>query len=95
MTTYSRPVPFDRDTTQPGDRINMANSDRPPYWQTLIRIVDCTDSPEDEGECSGECALVLNLEVGADDENGCDVTWWHVDWDEIPDIWTSLPAVQP
>jgi hypothetical protein len=91
-TLFTRPVPFIREVAEAGDRINMANADRPPYWQTLISVVACEDSPEDEGECPGECAFVLNLELGSDGEDGCDVTWWHVSWSEFDSIWTSLPA---
>lgn len=92
-TLFSRPIPFDRDEAQPGDRINMANAGRPPYWQALIAVVACEDSPEDEGECDGDCAFVLHLEPGTDDEDGCDVAWWHVSWNQFDEIKTSLPAV--
>jgi hypothetical protein len=89
-TLYTRPIPFDRDVAQPGDRINVANDDRPPYWQTLIAVVACDDSPENEGDCDGTCAFVLHLEPGVDE---FDSEWWHVSWAEFDGIATSLPAV--
>lgn len=91
-TLFTRPLPFSREWAEAGDRINMANADRPPYWQTLIAVVACEASPEDEGECDGDCAFVLHLEVGDDGEDGCDVAWWHVSWSEFDKIQTSLKA---
>jgi len=91
-TLYSRPIPFDRDTAQAGDRIDMADN-RPPYWQTLISVGPCEDDVDEYGECDGDCAFVLHLERGDDGENNCDLTWWHVSWDEAGGIKSSLPAV--
>jgi hypothetical protein len=89
-TLYTRPIPFVREAAQPGDWINVANDDRPPYWQTLIAVVACEDSPVDEGDCEGDCAFVLHLEA---DPGEYDVEWWHVSWSEFDGIQTSLPAV--
>lgn len=87
---FSRAIPFSKDSAQPGDRINVANDDQPPYWQTLIAVVACDDAPEDEGDCDGDCAFVLHLKPGAEGEY--DVEWWHVSWTDAVDITTSLPA---
>jgi hypothetical protein len=91
-TLYTRPIPFDREVAQPGDRIDMAEGN-PPYWQTLISVGTCKDDAEEVGDCDGECAFVLHLERGETGEDNCDLTWWHVPWDEFDDIKTSLPAV--
>lgn len=91
-TLYTRPIPFEKRVAQAGDRINVANDDRPPYWQTLITVAQCEDTPEDEGDCDGDCAFVLHLELGEDGADSCDVEWWHVTWAEFDSITTSLPA---
>lgn len=91
-TLYTRPIPFDKDTAQPGDRIDMADGNSP-YWQTLISVGPCADDVEEYGDCDGDCAFVLHLELGDGGEDNCDLTWWHVSWGEFDSIKTSLPAV--
>jgi hypothetical protein len=89
-TLYTRPVPFSREVAQPGDRINVANDDRPPHWQTLLAVLECNQYLQDQGDCEGDCAFVLHLQPGADEY---DSEWWHVSWNEFDGITTSLPAV--
>lgn len=89
MNTWSRAIPFDKDTAKPGDRINTANDDRPPYWLELVAVGECSMDADELADCDGDCAFVLHLKP----LDECDVEFWHVEWSEVDRVQTSLPAV--
>lgn len=88
-TLYSRAIPFSEAQARPGDQINIANSGREAYWQTLIAVVACTDENAADYDCDGGCAVVLHMEPGAEDG---DPEFWHVDWADYGTVMTRLPA---
>ncbi len=88
MSTWSRAIPFDKDTAEPGDRINIANADRPPYWLELVAVGECGMDRDEIADCDGDCAFVLHLKPRGE----YDIEFWHVEWPEFDEVQTSLPA---